>query len=171
MTAAAVNTESDRTIHNLAREALNECGGDTKLATQKLVAWLNSDKALMKNVVSHAIYEAARTAINQKMANARQRLASAAERVLSGKDSVMALAGGIAASLLDFPLAGGVKLATATREQVIEAADRYESTAIDAKHKSQWLRLIAQSVPEGKTVGDVLSDARALELWKEAESA
>jgi len=36
--------------------------------------------------------------------------------------------------------------------------------------KARWLRLVLQSVPEGKTAGDVLTDERLRELQREAQA-
>jgi hypothetical protein len=37
--------------------------------------------------------------------------------------------------------------------------------------KARWLRLVAQSLPEGKKASDVLSDQRLRELQSEAQNA
>lgn len=82
--------------------------------------------------------------------------------------SIRALAAGNAAILLATVLPSGIVLEKATRGEVAAAADVYEAKEKRAGHKSRWLRLVAQCVPEDKTVGRALTERRLQELREEA---
>ena len=74
--------------------------------------------------------------------------------------------------LLDFPLpiAGFPRLGECEREQVMIAAQYYESHAKDMGHKGKWLRLVGQHLTEDARVKDVLSKDRLQELFKEQDN-
>lgn len=152
-------------LRSLARDALTKSRGNTKRATDNLTLLLEEDKALLRAIVSDAIQIAAYYTVNHAMRHKRAAVVVSAEQSRSG---VVALASGISASLLDFPLAGGLRLRNATASEVAEQIDRYDAIGRDVRRKARWLRLIVQSVPPNKKVGDVISDDRAQELWNEA---
>jgi hypothetical protein len=66
---------------------------------------------------------------------------------------------------LDFQLASGVKLRDATRSQVEAQVQIYDLRSRDMRHKAKWLGLVAQSVPDGAIVGDIIDEAHANELF------
>jgi hypothetical protein len=80
------------------------------------------------------------------------------------------LAEAISSCLLDMPLAGGKKLRDAGRAEIMAQIERYEKQAGNMAHKARWLRLVLQSLPEGKLVGKVITEKRALELFEEARN-
>lgn len=81
----------------------------------------------------------------------------------TSKRRVMAMAKG----LMDFSLPGGCLLRHATRVVVSQAVEDYEHGAKKFAHRARWLRLVAQSLPPGKRVSDVLTEDRLVELEKE----
>lgn len=160
------------TLSQLAREVLTEADGDTETASEALTNRLLEDRSLLQSVISQAVADAVAYRVRYSMRSERAWIVRQATRPPAApshgsKDDVIALAKGLAASLLDMPLARGVRLRDATREQVQEQADMYAAQASDMGHKARWLNLIAQAIPADSTVGDVLTDARATELWKE----
>lgn len=80
-----------------------------------------------------------------------------------------AWAGAVQSALLDnFRLPNGKRLGDANRGDLSTALASYETVAADATIKHRWLRLIQQSVPNGKTVREVLNESRVAELREEA---
>lgn len=158
------------TLGELAREALAGVDGDTEKATDILTKRLMKDRPLLRSVIHGAIRDAVSYRTELAMRENRRRILHAVSSPppAPGRDSVISLAAGIRESLLDMPLAGGLRLRDATREQVSDQANRYAALAKDTGHKARWLSLIAQSVPDGKVVGDVMNDERAAELFREA---
>lgn len=152
------------TLGGLAREALARKEGSTTDATEYLVARLSKDAVLLRAVVRDAVRDAVSVHVEHSMRDSRRSILSQTTR---GPDAVISLANGLSRALLDFQLANGVPLRKATREQVLDQADGYSKTAKDATHKARWLQAIGQSVPDGKTVGDVMNDERAAELYRE----
>lgn len=157
------------TLAQLASAELKEQNGDTEKATTILVARLIKDRSLLRTVVADVVRDAVNYRVEVSLRNQRQAIIrNATADAVALAEGAAVFARGIAASLLDMPLANGVPLRTATRDQVVEQAERYESVSADMSRKARFLRLIAQSVPGKKTVGAVISDQRALELWTEA---
>ena len=152
------------TLGMLAREALSKCAGDTERATHSLVDRLSNDADLLRTIIRDAVKDAVTMRVEGAMRGTRAAILKA---TTGNRGAVVALANGLSRALLDMPLANGLPLREATRAQLIEQADRYASTARDAGHKAKWLQAIAQSVPDGKKVGDVLDDERAAELFRE----
>jgi hypothetical protein len=150
----------------MARAALRECDNDTDAAVRMVVGILTNDIDALRRLIRAAIDDAVSYRVEMAL---RHKRASIIKATTSTRGAVVALATGWTAALLDMPLANGVALREATREQVVAQADRYRATATDAGHKFRWLVLIAQAVPPGKVVGDVMDDERAAELFKETE--
>lgn len=155
----------DLSLRALARTALEQCGGNTAEATDAVAEILANDKRLARSVAAEAIALASYELVQHRMRDNRSAVVLSANR---SRDGVAALANGIRAALLDFPLAGGMKLRDATPDEVTEQIDRYDAIGRDVSHKAKWLRLIVQSVPRNKLIGEVISDDRAQELWNEA---
>jgi hypothetical protein len=167
MNAPAKQTEpAATTLRQIAIEALAHHDGKTTEAITEVVDVLLKKRSLLRELVGELVCEAARAAVCTQQKQARQTMMSRC-----GRDDVMALARGISSALLDFPLAGGLRLRDATRAQVLEQVRIYETQGRDMLRKARWLQAVAQSVPENSRVGAALSDARAVELWRSVEQA
>lgn len=157
------------TIYDLARHVLRDHDNDTTKATDALTRRLLKDKALLRSVINRVVRDAVQVHVEAGMRSFRHAIVRGslydAQRMREGAE---ALARGVARSLLDFPLANGLKLGDATHEEVMEQAQRYASISADTGRKSRWLVLVGQSVPEGRRVRDVVSNGHAIELWQEA---
>jgi hypothetical protein len=165
MNAQTPAIEAPVSIRALARETLRECDGKTKDAIDLLTKKLASDKRLMREVVADAVVIASTELIEGAMRHTREAVTYSASQARAG---VVALANGIKFAILDFPLAGGVKLRDATPAQVKEQIDRYDAIGRDVLHKARWLRLVAKATGHNQRVGDALDDDRAQHLWNEA---
>lgn len=176
-----MTTEQSITLAVLARESLAAKDGDAAKAIAHLVLRLRRDKALLCAVVKDAIETAVYIKVNEGIRKDRQSIILDAHRTRfeshmpsseSRKSSVIALAGGIAAShYLDFPMAGGLKLRDASHSELGAQINAYEKQAYTQLHRSRWLRLIMREVPDNKKVGDVLSEQRVAQLWEQAKTA
>lgn len=169
MNAHAMIEEVD-SVATCARLALAESKGDPGKATEKLVARVRKDKALREAILDPLVEYACNQAVMREVRVNRGNVwvPPSPERLARMPDAerVRALANG---TLLMFPLPGGKRLGEATREEVAEAARFYERQAGDMAHKARWLQLVAQSIPDGKTAGKVLSDERLRDLQTEAQ--
>ena len=165
-TLAALITEA-------ARKAVKEAKGDQRLAVDILEAAVRKDQRLRDAILDPLLREACSTVVSREIRTERREVwtPTAPTRTeslgRSGASRVVQLAAG---NLLMFPLPGGKKLAEATRAEIAEAAGFYDRQAGDMAHKARWLRLVAQSVPAAKTVGDVLTDKRLRELQEAARA-
>jgi len=165
--------EEKPTLAQLAREAAVEADWNTNHASAVLFGRLSRDKALLQSVVQDAVYDAVHQHVEEAMRHRRVTLIRQvqAERQagVDRKGAALALANSIAASLFDFPLAGGVKLGDATGEQVAEAARRYSAQASDMSIKGAWLHTVAKRVPPDKRVRDVCTAADLDTLLQKAQ--
>jgi hypothetical protein len=167
------------TLGSLAREALTSADGRVEIAVKRLLYRLRSDHALLHTVLEAAVKLAVEERIKHKVNDDRRYIFEAAKErsdeaqsaaAASRRDNVIALAGGIGRCLLDFPLCGGKRLRDANRAEIMAQIERYEKSAESIMHKSRWLRLVADKVPDGKTVGDVLREDAAQALFEEAKN-
>lgn len=163
-----------KTIGELAREVLDDEGGMVAPAVLRLKSLIASDDALRESIAEAAINEYAQRRVANAMIGGRRAVWTAAERRIAApaKTSVAALANGISASLLNFPLAGGLRLRDATRDQVSGQAQMYRAMGSDMLHKARWLALIAARLPDDETaVGAVLTTADVEAMQAEAANA
>jgi hypothetical protein len=156
------------TLRDAAKAALLQAGGDVRRATDALAARAMDEPEFLKahyaEIIRTASYDAVSGAIRAERAivwNTPQ------PTTIERRAQVTALASGTVRTLLDFPLPGGKRLGDATRGEVGEAADLYGSQARDMAWKARWLAHVAQSVPDGKRVADVLTAERLEELRQE----
>lgn len=158
---------TNTTLPNLAAEHLRKAEGDTAEATRSLIALLTGDPSVRAAVIDAAVEEAARSMVGHAMRAERAAIWSG--RAPTPKTSVTAFAGGMARSLLDFPLAGGLRLGDATREEVAAQAALYAALRDDAARKARWLTAIAAALPEGARVRDAMTEAQVSALREEAD--
>jgi hypothetical protein len=159
--------DAPETLAQLARAALRKADGNTTTATATLTRRLLRSPAVLRTVIEAAVLDAVQYRVEAAMRTDRAQILRV---TTSGRGAVVALANGISRAILDMPLANGLRLRDALREQVIEQADRYAAIAEDTGHKARWLTLIGQSMPAKKTVGQVMTDERAAELYEEART-
>lgn len=162
-------------VATAAKAALANANGDARLATQKLEEAVRKDRVLRDQLLEPLISNACYDAIRAQCGRERRAVWKAPVEKLvpkrggpTGTVRVVQLAAG---TLLMFPLPGGKHLGDATREDIAKAASAYASQSEDMAVKARWLQLVLQSLPEGKKVGEVLTDKRLRELQKEASRA
>ena len=69
-------------------------------------------------------------------------------------------------SFLDYPIAGGLLLRNATKEQVERQRDEHSILARANHCKAAWFARIAEMVPANKTVGQALTEAQVRAAYK-----
>ena len=158
---------STKTLGALARDALEFVDGNTEKATARVLYQLEKDKKLFQQVIEAAVANAVYARVQGSVRNDRFTIERSIDRQ-KDRNRVVALAEAISSCLLDMPLAGGKTLRDASRAEVTAQIDRYEKMAGTMTHRARWLRLVLQSVPDGKRVGSVMTEARTLELFEEA---
>jgi len=169
--AAPFKPERAKTIHEIAREFLDDAGGITAVAIARLHDLIREDEALRLSIAADAVMAFAAQKVEAKMREDRAAIwANAARKgeTTKPKTSVAALANGLRESLMNFPLAGGIRLRDATRAEVEAQAALYASASRDMGHKARWLAAIAERTPEGARVGDALTEAEVTALHGEA---
>lgn len=166
--SAAVKTSTRDLVAEAAKQAFDQAGGDVRAATAAFERSVRSSRSLRDALTEPLISQACYDAIRRQCQGARKAVWNPPARTekftpskVSGAFRVTQLAVG---TLLMFPLPGGKKLGEATREEISAAADFYAAQSDDMATKARWLRLVAQSMPGVKKVGDVLTDDRLREL-------
>ena len=181
--------EDDPNIVQLAaQKALERSKGDVDNASALLEREAKKDKNLYDGLVSNFLGRACREAIlavvryewrpaswnsDHKAHNALIVPAplKRGEQAPDPKASnIIALADLNMRNLMEFhlPIPGSPLLKSATKEQVMQAAHRYLSNGYSFLAKGKWLELVAGKVPEGKLVGEVLTEKKLADLRDEA---
>lgn len=156
-------------LRSAAPEFLEKADGDVLKAASAMCSKAMSDPDFLRGHYERALYVASYEAVANVVRRDRAQIwALTPEDIARRRTQVEALASATAKSLLDFPLPGGKRLAEATREEVSVASEFYGAQARDMGRKSVWLRLVAQSLPDGAKVGDALTASRLEELRAEA---
>lgn len=171
MSELAVSFTKPKTINDFAREFLDDAGGMTAVAIDRLQHLILEDEDLRTTIATDAIMFFAAQKISAKMRDDRAVIwASVAKKgeVTKSKTGIVHLAkGNRSVMLLDFPLSGGLPLRNATRDEVAEQAQRYSSASLDMGHKARWLSAIAASLAPGQTVGEAFTEEVVTDLHKE----
>lgn len=171
-TLEAAKAPRPPTLQALARQHLEANDGFVDQATESLVDFLIEDEASLRVTIRQIVEEAAASAVGRAMRSDRAAIMAGLSRSASaGRAAVAALAGGIAKSLLDFPLAGGIALRHATRPQVEDQARLYEAAAEDMGVKGRWLRAIAAQLDDRREVGEVFDEAAITKLFETARAS
>lgn len=171
MSAALKYNLQEVSLSYLATQYLQEHDGDTEEAISALIEELERNKSLLAKVARQAIEDAVRNYVTLAHRNKRAAI------INSIKPHPVDLSGAVKnlvkehrSMLLDFPLAGGVKLRDATREQVLEQAENYGKTERDASRKRVWLQSIAKFLKPKQIVGKFITEDRAIKLFEEASN-
>ena len=164
-------------VNEAARRALDDANGDAREAARMLEQAARTAsplrEALTDPLIAGACWDAVRGQVRKERAaiwttpNVASGPTAKPQALAAQADRVVQLATG---TLRMFPLPGGKRLGEATRQEIAEAAHFYERQAGDMAHKARWLQLVAQSVPDGRSAGEVLTDQRLAELQAEARS-
>jgi hypothetical protein len=163
-------------VAEAARRALEDADGDVRTAAEMLERAVRMESPLRDALTDPLISGACWQAVSQQHRERRRQIwntpkpvpVATAKQTAEQSARVVQLAAG---TLSMFPLPGGKRLSEATRSEVVAASDFYAQRASDAGHKARWLQLVAQSIPDGKKAGDVLTDERLAELQTEASRA
>ena len=167
-----VAEQDEETVATAAGRAMAEANGDIAAAAKRLQDWVRKNHTLKRALLDPLIEYACYNAVRRQLGEGRRKVWNAPKPVegMSQADKVAILA---RSNLMLFalPIANGKLLKDATREEVGQASEFYGKQATDMAHKSRWLALIGQIIPEGKIVGQVLSEGRLSELQDEAADA
>lgn len=158
------------TLAILARDTLAEFNGDTESATVALIARFENERWLLQAVAEEAINYAVEQSVQKAHRNERAAIVKMFQSPTSKLDFASvtrSLANTHKRMFLDFPLAGGLRLRDATREDVEKQAAFYGTQGRDMLHKSRWLGRIAACVKPGQVVGKAVSEAKAVKLFEE----
>lgn len=161
-------SEEIPTLYALARETLRAVDNDADQAEELLFERISSDAKLLRALVQHAVKTSVNVSVAVVLGNQRAAAFGSVANIERAKAGAKALAGVISSSLLDMPLADGTRLRDATAFEINETAERWEKVSNTMAHRARFLRAVAKAVPAGKRVGDVLTEAKASQLFTKA---
>lgn len=164
---AAITSVSDLALATLQEYRI------VQKALAPMLERVNADPDMMAQIMARLVEGECRrlleTAISEKHAAEKRRTGGGPLGAQRSSD-MTAWANAVESALLDgFKLPNGKKLGDATRSDISAALASYEIQASDFAVKHRWMRLIQQSVPDGKRVRDVLTEERVAELRAEAK--
>lgn len=167
MGAAMLDAQQTPSLSSAARACLKQSDGLVAPATELLLSQIEADPDLREAIAAQAIESLAAETVAKQVRD--ERAATWAGRNNAPKTNAGHLRNIMERYLLDFPLAGGLRLRDATRDAVESQALLYETAAQDMSRKGRWLRLIAAKVPEGRKVGDCLTEADVRAMQEDAQ--
>lgn len=175
MKTAFKTENTPQTLYSLVMAAYREAGGDIPRARAKLLRTLSKDKALLASIIDAALSVAISSGLNNVATKYRAsiiKVNEAQQDVAENRSRVIALSTGLSAAYMDWPLATGVKLRSATRADLVENINRYSAQASSLNTRAAWLHLVLQALPDDNiTVGERLTEARLVELYNEVSAS
>jgi hypothetical protein len=148
-------------LHQAARECLKKSDGTSQAAAALLIKRIRRDRVLRDEITDSHLPALCTQYIRQMMGTNRR---AAFPTGIVAVSKFGALLHSVGQEWLDFPLPGGLRLAEASRAELIEASERYMGQSKTMLRRARWLRLCARSVPEDKKAGDVLTNERLAEI-------
>lgn len=135
-------------------------------AIRKLEDLIQSDEILM----AYAIHQAAYTAMHQAQCAARSAITNPDK--FQPKRYSRAFQERVQQACLgfyDWPLMDGTKLADATKEHVLQDADRFRTLAEGNARNSRFLRLVGEKLQAGSKVRDTFTEEQLAEIMEKAK--
>ena len=156
--------DTGQLIADTAKECLQKSRDDLAKATEAMAKSVLADdyllRVLMTPLVRAACYDRLRDLFQQR----RKAIWNAPNYTKAGNGERLE---SLAATLLDFPLPHNMmRLGDAGKDDLVLAAEFYESRSEDMSHKARWLRLIADNVGRAKVASKF--DAIALQRLQES---
>lgn len=157
-------------IIDIARQALEQAGGDAYKGAKVLEGMARKDVAIANELLMPLLHQASYDAIRKVCIRERGYVARHADSVVTSMaktsaKSVQSHATRLMAFLL--PL-GQKKLQDATRTDVEANADFYRKQARTMSQRGRWLEMVANEVTGKKQVKAALTEDRLFALWQEA---
>lgn len=160
-------------INGLAVKALDDAGGDWEKGAAIFRKWVDDDPdlraALLEPFLEKGIWRAIRRAAREQRKPGRK------GNPLDGNKGIEAMAETMAEVYFDYPLVGGVKLGDATISKLEFERDMHQTFATSNRIKAKRFQLIIDVMVKkranrDKTVRDLMSHDKLLELWEEAKN-
>lgn len=163
--------DGSTSLNQIAARCLDDAGGDWQAAALAMRVEIDADPELREDLLGPLISGA----IWDRIRHAGHKLRIKCQTPNAGSDSaegIRLMAQETRRRLLDFPLRGGKRLGDATRPEVADAADWYETLRKANGKNAKWLHAVAKKLPDDeKVVSDVLSEKQAHALLARAEKA
>ena len=154
---------NDITIYGLAKDVFKESNGDRKAACADLAAKLIDMPELLAPIIDTAARRLTNTAISNKRASIVTAATTQADRARVG-----AIERTMRRFWLDYPMIDGRPLRDCDRVTVTRTADDLIKRGQTCLRKGRFFRSIAQSLQDGETVGDKLTEDAINARWNDA---
>jgi hypothetical protein len=139
---------------------------------QAAVDWLESearkDKFLWRMLTEPFLREACQLAIENFTAPSTGKSSKPVRQPEPAQDQCGARLRFAADSLMEFRLLEGLPLGHAMKGDVVATAASYNRIAQSKMVRAKWLTLIAEKMPDNKTVGDLFTEKDLKRFMKEA---
>lgn len=174
MSVATAESDPPISVRSIAREVLEEADGNWEKAARLFRLRLDKDSALYRAIVEPliqgAIWQHIRSVAHSDRAHVWHRAPKPDRNIADGGQVRAARL--VAARLMDFTLWGGRRLGDATRPELVEVIEKYESDAKANGERARWLTLVAERLKDDKTtVAKALKEKDLLALQKKAQGS
>ena len=159
----------------MARAALIDAENNVPSAVEALTETLMRDRVLMRTVLLEIVSMAARELVARDILAQRQAIRSGAARggatrpKINGRASTEIQAERTVLSYMEYPISGGLHLGNATREDVERQRDKHVENVRTNAPLARWFDAIANALPEGRTVREVLTEEDVRGMYEAAQ--
>lgn len=151
----------------LARAALERNDNCIRMATSYLTKALMDDEDLLERVLLEVVSLASSELVSNSIYAQRRAIQSGISRPnINGKIATQAMAENTVRSIMDWPIADGLRLRDATRDQIEKQRDIHAEIARTNASKANWFAMIADAMPDEGTVGEHLTEDRVLAFFE-----
>lgn len=163
-------------VFKMAREAV-DAYTEWNAATDVVMAEFDKNPQAFRSLVQRSVEQLVRRACVAASSQSRQKIVAAAsasaptpvltKKHRGGVERILAYA---SIALMDYPISGGTKLGDATKADIVTHAERQIKSAKENLHRGSWQLAVANRLPDGKRVRDVMTEADLKTLWDETNA-
>jgi len=155
------------TISELAEQSLLKGGGSVHVGAQIMAQEIKNHLDLYVELMDPLVQGACYDRLRRVTRNDREANWTPPNYQGDNTSKITHLAAGTL-MMFTLPTAGNKLIKMADRTEIEYAAKWYESSADNMTFKARWLRLVADGLPDGKTVGKHFSETELRKLQEQA---
>lgn len=148
-------SEDHLSVSEVARQYYVDSDGDVEKAVTALIEAVRTNRQYRDELTEPLINAACYNLIRKQFHSERRKLWTTAPGKQTDKEQAETLA---KSNLMAFRLPSGVSMELATATDLRQAEHMYRAQADDMAHKARWFTAIMEKLPDGKKVGQALTN-------------
>jgi hypothetical protein len=155
------------TLAALARKFLDESGSDIRAAAEKFMALMDAEPAVYRAALDRFKEQAAYDVIRLALRHTRQSIQHTTRARGNAGDALITA---IERNWYDWPLASGMSLGAANRDDLVAQARIHELQELGNGHKKRWLLALANEMPARGCVRHSVREDVIARMYEETKS-